>query len=65
MRMRALEFAADFEQMLEARNALVVAQAAWIVIENMLQGRYLSGRLEHFVNLLLVLDDRISQWRHC
>ena len=54
---RAVEFAADLLQALEARHALVVAHAARIVVVDVRERRHLRLRLEHLVDLLLVLDD--------
>src|SRR6185369_16729255 len=45
--MRAVEFAADVEQTIEARHVLVVAQAPGIVEVDVLQGRNLRLRLEY------------------
>ena len=62
-RMRAIEFAADLLQPLEARHVLVVAQAARIVVVDVRERRDLRHRLQHLVDLLLVLDDRVGDLR--
>ena len=58
-RMRAVEFAALRLQALEARDALVVAQPARVVVVDVLQRRHLRRRFQHLVDLLLILDDRV------
>ena len=60
---RAIEVAADFEQPLEARHALVVAQPAWIIVVDVLECGHLRLRFEHLVDLLLVLDDGVRDLR--
>jgi hypothetical protein len=56
---RAVELAADLLQAVEARDAFVVAQAARIVVVDVRERRHAGLRLEHLVDLLLVLDDRV------
>ena len=60
--MRAVELAADVEQTIEARHALVVAQASRIVVIDVLQGADLRLRLENLVDLLLVLGQRVDDF---
>ena len=60
---RAVELAADLLQPREARHALVVAQAARIVVVDVLERGDLRHGLQHLVDLLLVLDDRVGDLR--
>jgi hypothetical protein len=58
--MLAVEFASDLEQAIEARDALVIAHAARIVVIDVLERGDLRLRFEHLVDLLLILDDRVG-----
>jgi hypothetical protein len=57
---RVIELAADLLQPLEARHAFVIAQSARIVVIDVRERRDRGHRLEHLVDLLLVLDDRVG-----
>ena len=58
--LRGVELAADLLQPLVAGHALVVAQPAGVVVVDVLERGDVGLRLQHLVDLLLVLDDGVG-----